>query len=96
MFEPTDVRNASAGSPADPWQEARRDSVARRRLTAGLAVAAGLVLGACSIPFGNGTGTSGAGQSAAETRRESNRRYLEEQRLMEQQRQFDRVGPSDR
>ena len=94
MFELTDLPRAPAGSPGDPPHRARRDPVTRRRLAAGLAVAAGLVLGACAIPFGDGTSPSG--QSSSETRRESNRRYLEEQRLMEQQRQFDRIGPSDR
>src|SRR5262245_42148149 len=87
VFERIDARSAASGFPGDLLHGARRDAVTRRQFTAGLAVAAGLALGACTIPFGDGA--SSTGQSSAETRRESNRRYLEEQQLMEQQRQFD-------
>jgi hypothetical protein len=49
----------------------------------------------CSFPFGNGGDPSY--QSPEEKRREGSRLYQEEQRYMERERQFDRVGPpSDR
>jgi hypothetical protein len=57
-------------------------------------IAAG-ALGGCSIPFGDGGGSSY--QPSEETRRERNRLYQEEQQNMERLRQFDRIGPpSDR
>jgi hypothetical protein len=63
-----------------------------RRLT--LALAVGLVLGGCAIPFGNGTEPTD--RPAEERRRDRNRLYLEEQERMERERMFDRVGPSER
>jgi hypothetical protein len=94
VFEPTDVAKASSGTTADRSHAEQRGSIARCRLVAGLALAVGLLLGACSIPFGNGTESTD--RSSAETRRERNQRYLEEQDRMEQQRLRDRWGPSDR
>jgi hypothetical protein len=60
---------------------------APRKLTAGLALAAGLVLSACAVPFG-----PGADQQPAETNRERNRLYLEEQYRMERGRQLNWDG----
>jgi hypothetical protein len=65
-----------------------------RQLIACLAIVAGLVLGACSIPFGNGAESTDP--SRRETPRDRNRLYLQEQEQLERQYQFDRVGPSDR
>jgi hypothetical protein len=65
-----------------------------RQLIACLAIAAGLVLGACSIPFGNGAESTES--SPRETPRDRNQLYLQEQERVERQFQFDRVGPSDR
>jgi hypothetical protein len=56
----------------------------------------GSVLGGCAIPFGNGGDPSPSYQSPEETRRDRNRLYMEEQQRMERERQFDRIGPSDR
>jgi hypothetical protein len=50
-----------------------------------------LVLAGCTIPFGNGGDPSY--QSPEERRREGSRLYQEEQRYMERERQFERVGP---
>ena len=65
-----------------------------RRRTAGLVIAAGLVLGACAIPFGQGS-ESPEGSSQG-TPRDRNQLFLQEQERMERKMQFDRVGPSDR
>jgi hypothetical protein len=55
----------------------------------------GAALAGCSFPFGNGGDPSY--QSPEEKRREGSRLYQEEQRYLERERQFDRVGPpSDR
>jgi hypothetical protein len=94
VFESTDVAKASSGTTADRSHREQRGSIARCRLAAGLALAAGLLLGACAIPFGDGAESTD--RSSAETRRERNQRYLEEQDRMEQQRLRDRWGPSDR
>jgi hypothetical protein len=71
----------------------RREANAPRRWTAGAALAAGLVLGACAIPFGS---QSDSDPSNPESSRDRNRLYLQEQQRMERERVFDRVGPSDR
>ena len=92
MLDPKDVFSASPGAPDDRRQDKRRAAVARRRLTVGLALAAGLVLGACAIPFGNGTESTD--RSPEQRRRDQNRLYLEEQERMERGRTFDRAGPS--
>lgn len=86
-------RTLSAASD-DHRRSKRRGSVEPRWLTVGLALAAGLVLGACAIPFGNGTEPSN--RPPEETRRDRNRLYLEEQERIERERTLDRVGPSDR
>ena len=65
-----------------------------RRLTAGLVLTLGLVLGACSVPFGPG-GEDSPGVSD-QTPRERNQLYQEEQQRMYRQNQLDRSGPSDR
>jgi hypothetical protein len=78
--------------PAHRGRDARYG--APRRMLVVLAVGAGLVLGACSIPFGNGAASSGP--SSPETARDRNRRYQQEQEHIERQYQFDRTGPSDR
>jgi hypothetical protein len=65
-----------------------------RWLIAVLPLAAGLVLGACAIPFGNGTDSTE--RSPQRTPRDRNRLYLQEQERMEREVQFDQVGPSDR
>ena len=58
-------------------------------LTAGLALAAGLVLGACAVPFGPGS-------DQPETNRERNQLYLQEQYRQERGRQLNwDGGPSD-
>ena len=62
-----------------------------RRMIVGLALGAGLVLGACSIPFGSGTESTE--QSSPETPRSRNRLYLQEQERAERMQQFDRGGP---
>ena len=80
------------GRPGHRGRDVRRG--APRRALVVLAVGAGLVLGACSIPFGNGAESSG--QSSPETPQERNRRYQQEQEHLERQYQFDRSGPSDR
>jgi hypothetical protein len=59
-----------------------------------LALALLQALAGCSIPFGNGGDPSL--QSPAETPRDRNRLYTDEQERMERSRMFDRVGPSDR
>jgi hypothetical protein len=71
------------------------DRAARRRwLAAGLVLAGGLVAAACTIQFGSGSDSTDP--ASRETPRDRNRLYQQEQQLMERQRQFDRVGPSDR
>jgi hypothetical protein len=72
-------------------RSARKRPAAPRGLAVGLALAAGLVLGACAIPFGEGGDPSS--QSPEQTRRDQNRRYIEEQGAYERQQTFDRVGP---
>jgi hypothetical protein len=73
-----------------------RGSGVTRRLTVALilGLGAGLLLGACAIPFGNGAEPTT--RSPEEARRDRNRLYLQEQERTERARQFDRVGPSDR
>jgi hypothetical protein len=93
VLELKDVQKVSSGPAARPHGD-RRASVAPGGVTAGLILATALVLGACAIPFGNGTESTD--RSPAETRRERNRLYLEEQQRMQQQQLFDRGGPSDR
>jgi hypothetical protein len=65
-----------------------------RRLIACLVLVAGLVLGACSIPFGPGADPTEP--PPRETPRDRNRLYQQEQEQLERQYQFDRVGPADR
>jgi hypothetical protein len=72
----------------------RARSAARRSVVAGLALASALVAGGCTVQFGSGSDTMDP--AARETPRDRNRLYQQEQQLMERQRQFDRVGPSDR
>ena len=94
MLDPKEVFRASPGASDDRRQDKRRAAVARRRLTVGLALVVGLVLGACAIPFGNGTDSTE--ESPQKNPRDRNRLYLQEQERVERQFQFDRVGPSDR
>ena len=96
MFEPNDARRVPSVAADGRRQDVRRDLVAARRLTLTLilGLGAGLVLGACAIPFGNGPEPSN--RPPEETRRDRNRLYLEEQERMERSRLFERVGPSDR
>lgn len=68
-------------------------SMRRRRLATGAILAAGLVLGACSFQFGQG---SDSPDQSSQTPRDRNRLYRQEQEQVERQYQFDRVGPSDR
>jgi len=65
----------------------------RRWLATGSVLAAGLVLGACSFQFGQG---SDSPDQSSQTPRDRNRLYRQEQEQVERQYQFDRVGPSDR
>lgn len=65
-----------------------------RRLATGLALAAGIVLGACSVQFG--PGSDSPDQSSPQKPGDRNRLYWKEQEQIERQYQFDRVGPSDR
>lgn len=95
MLDAKDVCQAPLAATDARRRSTRRGSIGPRWLTVGLALGAGLVLGACSIPFGNGT--EPADRPPEETRRDRNRLYLEEQERMERGRTFDRVGPpSDR
>jgi hypothetical protein len=94
VLDPKDVSRALSVTTDDRRRSKRRGPVEPRWLTVGLALAAGLVLGACAIPFGNGAEPSN--RPPEETRRDRNRLYLEEQERMERSRMFDRVGPSDR
>jgi hypothetical protein len=94
VFEPNDACGVPSVATDDRGQDVRCGLVAARRLTLTLALAAGLVLGACAIPFGIGSEPSD--RPPEQTRRDRNRLYLEEQERMERQRTFDRVGPSDR
>jgi hypothetical protein len=66
----------------------------RRRLATGLALVAGLVLGACAVQFGQGSDSPDP--SSTQTPSERNQLYWKEQEQLERQYQFDRVGPSDR
>jgi outer membrane biogenesis lipoprotein LolB len=89
---PNDTSRSQSG-----WAEHRRVDAQRhlpRRLIACLAIVAGLVLGACSIPFGPGADSTEP--PPRETPRDRNRLYQQEQEQVERQYQFDRVGPSDR
>jgi hypothetical protein len=95
LLDPQEVGRAPLAMPERRRTE-RRGPVEPRWLAVGLAFTAGLVLGACSIPFGNETAIEPTSRSPEETRRDRNRLYLEEQERMERQRVFDRVGPSDR
>ena len=52
---------------------------------------AGLVVGSCSVQFGNGSDSPE--QSSSQTPRDRNRLYLQEQERSERQYQFDKVGP---
>ncbi len=92
MAQPADV--SRCGSCADACLRARARSRRAVRLIGGLLLT-GIGVGACSIPFGPGSGDPSVG-TTEDTNRERNQRYQQEQQLMEQQRQFDRVGPSDR
>jgi hypothetical protein len=92
VVEPKDPSRIQSGATEYRRRDARCGLP--RRLTAGLVIAAGLVLGACSIPFGQGAESTGG--SSEETPRDRNRLYLQEQERMERKMQFDRVGPSDR
>jgi len=65
-----------------------------RRPIAALALTLGLVLGACSVPFGPGGEDSPS--ASEQTPRERNQLYQQEQQRLYQQRQLDRSGPSDR
>ena len=92
MAQPAEV--SRCGSGADAGHRARGRGRRAVRLIGALLLA-GIGIGACSIPFGPGSGDPSVG-TPEETRRERNQRYQQEQQLMEQQRQFDRIGPSDR
>lgn len=92
MGGPNDTSRTESAAPRHPRQ--RIIGACPRRLTAGLTLVAGLVLGACAIPFGSGADSTD--QSTPETSRDRNRLYLQEQEQMRRQQQFDRVGPSDR
>jgi hypothetical protein len=96
VFEPNDACRVQSVVADGPRQDVRRGLVAARRptLILILGLGAGLVLGACAIPFGSDTDQTS--QSPKETRRERNRLYLEEQERTERTRLFERVGPSDR
>ena len=94
MLDPKRLSRTLFAASDDRRRSKRRGSVEPRWLAVGLALAAGLVLGACAITFGNGTEPSD--RPPEETRRQRNRLFLEEQERMERQRTFDRVGPSDR
>jgi hypothetical protein len=86
-----DPKDAYRSPAADERRRSARGPAAPRGLAVGLALAAGLVIGACSIPFGNGGDPSS--QSPEDTRRDRNRRYIEEQGAYQRQQTFDRVGP---
>lgn len=92
MAQSADV--SRCGSGADACSRARGRSRSAVRLIGALFLA-GIGVGACSIPFGPGSGDPSVG-TTEDTSRERNQRFQQEQQLMEQQRQFDRVGPSDR
>jgi hypothetical protein len=94
VFEPKDACRVPTVATGDHRRTPRHGLVVGRRLTMTLilGLGAGLALGACAIPFGNGTEPTT--QSPEETRRDRNRLYLQEQERMERERQ--RVGPSDR
>lgn len=89
MQDPKDGFRSPAADERRP--SARGGRAAPRGLAVGLALAAGLLLGACAIPFGDGGAPSS--QSPEERRRDQNRLYLEEQEAIERQRTFERVGP---
>jgi len=91
VFKPKDVSGVPSVAIEDRRQDRRCGADAPRRLTLTLAFAAGLVLGACAIPFGDGGESTG--RSPEETRRDRSRLYLEEQERTERERTFDRVGP---
>ena len=79
------------------WFRGRLRDARRRaalRLIAGVALTTGLFLGACAVKFGP-SGEDSPDQSQR-TPREQNQLYQQEQQRLEYQRQFDRVGPSDR
>jgi hypothetical protein len=92
VAEPADVSRCGWGADACPRARGRSRSTVR---LIGVLLLAGVGVGACSIPFGPGSGDPSVG-TTEDTGRERNQRYQQEQQLMEQQRQFDRVGPSDR
>ena len=85
-------------SSTEFWASGCRRGDARyrlaRRLTAGLVLTLGLVLGACAVQFG--PAPEDAPDSSEQTPRDRNRLYQDEQQRMYQQRQLDRSGPSDR
>ena len=95
MFEASRARRVTLVATDDRRKGVRRGRIAARRLTLILGIGAGLVLGACAIPFGNGSEPTTT-RSSEETSRDRNRLYLQEQERTERQRQFERVGPSDR
>ena len=80
------------GSQSGRLRDARRR--AAPLFIAGVVLTTGLLFGACSVKFGPG-GEDSPDESQA-TPRDRNQLYQEEQQRMEYQRQFDRVGPSDR
>ena len=91
MFEPRRVCRTPFVATDDRPRRARSVALGWS-LT--LALAAGLILGGCAIPFG--AGAESTDRSAEETRRDRNRLYLEEQERIERARQtFDPV-PSER
>jgi hypothetical protein len=89
---PSETSRSQSGGTEYRRLDARCD--VPRRLIASLAIVAGLVFGACSIPFGPGADSSEP--PPRETPRDRNRLYQQEQERLERQKQFDRVGPSDR
>jgi hypothetical protein len=95
VFEQQRMSGAPSVATEDRPRDKRCGAAAPRRLILTLAFGAGIALGACAIPFGDGGEPTG--RSPEETRRDRSRLYLEEQERMERERTFDRVGPpSDR
>lgn len=80
------------GSPGGHLRDARCGAIPR--LIAGAVLTICLLLGACAVRFG--PGPEDTPDQSQPTPRERNQLYQQEQQRMEYQRQFDRVGPSDR